>query len=119
MVTKLVNDRVLALRMGYEATDWINPISFDKYCTAMRDWTVQAIVRDDLPIGSFFKKDDEVHVSVLPEWRRIWATKGLLREIFNGAKISTRVTEGHRYMYGILSRLGFKEVENGLLVKEN
>lgn len=119
MTTQLIDDRETALRIGYKATDWSEPIAFEDYCSAVKDWTIKAIKRDDHVIGAVYKKDDELHVSILPEWRRIWVTKGLLKQLFNGSKITTRVTSGHDYMYDILKRLGFKESDGGMLVKEN
>ena len=119
MTTQLVDDRETALRVGYEATDWSSPVPFDLYRTAMKDWIIKAIVRDGECIGALFRKDDEVHASVLPKWRKVWATRGLLKQIFAGPRVTTKVTPGHEYMYEILMRLGFKKSDNGLLVKEN
>jgi len=119
MTTKLVDDRETALRVGYEATDWNVPVSFEDYRASVKDWIIKAIKRDDKVIGAAYRKDDELHVSILPEWRRVWVTKGLLKELFSGPKVTTRVTRGHDYMYDILKRLGFKETDGGMLVKEN
>jgi hypothetical protein len=119
MTTQLVDDREAALRVGYDATDWSVPISFEDYRNSVKDWIIKAIKRDDEIIGAVYRKDDELHVSVLPQWRRAWITKGLLRQIFAGPRITTKVTPGHDYMYDILKRLGFKESDSGMLVKEN
>ena len=119
MTTQLVDDRETALRVGYEATDWNAPMVFEDYCAAVKDWTVKAIKRDDSVIGAVYRKDDELHVSILPEWRRVWVTKGLLKQLFSGPKVTTKITHGHDYMYDILKRLGFKESDGGMLVKEN
>jgi hypothetical protein len=114
--TIITDDRAAALRVGYEATDWSAAISFDDYERALGDWTVQALQRDGETIGAVFTKGDEIHVSVRPDWRRRWATKGLLRVLL-AKPVCTRVTPGHEYMNGILKRLGFNEQPDGLLVK--
>jgi len=119
MTTQLVDDRESALRVGYEATDWSAPVLFEDYRNSVKDWIVKAIKRDDEIIGAVYRKDDELHVSVLPQWRRVWVTKGLLRQLFDGSRVTTKVTPGHDYMYDILKRLGFKESDSGMLVKEN
>jgi hypothetical protein len=119
MSTILVDDREAALRVGYEATDWNQPISFENYTKSLDQWTIKAIVRDGECIGAWFKKNDEVHVSVLLKWRGIWLTKKLLQTILDGRKVTTQVSQGHDYMNGILFRLGFKQDRNGTLVKEN
>ena len=117
MTTRIVDDRETGLRIGYDATDWTQAIPFDAYHQAMKEWIIQTIVRDETPIGAVFRKDDELHVSVLPDWRRIWATKGLLRQLFGTGKVTTKVTPGHEHMYGILARLGFEQHPDGMLVK--
>ena len=118
MTTAIVDDREMGLRIGYDATDWPWQISFDTYREAVKEWIIQTIVRDGKPIGAVYRKGDELHVSVLPDWRRAWATKGLLRQLFGTGRVTTRVTPGHDEMYGILARLGFKQQPDGLLVKE-
>ena len=120
MTTKLVDDSDLALKLGYAATDFSEPISYADYEVVAKDWRVMLMVRDDEPIGAVYHKGGETHVSVLPKWRRRWATKGLLKEILNDTRF-TRVDVGHDFMYGILERLGFRREDDGTLTltKEN
>ena len=117
MATAVINDRALGLTVGYAATSWNAPVTFDQYAQALSDWTIRAIQRNDETIGAVFSKDGEVHVSVLPQWRRQWATKGLLRELLS-PPVKTRIAEGHDYMREILIRLGFAEQPDGMFVKE-
>jgi hypothetical protein len=116
MATVIVSDRQEALRLGYEATDWSNPIAFEDYEFSLKDWNVQLIQRDGENIGAVYKKDGEVHVSILPKWRKRWATKGLINELFGG-KVTTKVAPGHEYMHGILARLGFVLNEDQIFAK--
>lgn len=113
MTTRLVNDRETALRIGYVATDWSYPISFDEHVERAKDWNVDVIERDGQSIGAMFEKDGEVHCSILPEWRRKWLTKGLLKQIIDRPDFHTRVDDGHDYMYGILARLGMASRPDG------
>lgn len=108
-MTSLVDNRELALTVGYKATDWVYPVSEATYRDAMDGWDVKAIVRDDKCIGAAYFSGDEVHVSILPEWRKKWATKGLIAALFAKSRVTTRVTPGHEYMHGILQRLGFAQ----------
>lgn len=119
MTTDLVDDRELGLRTGYAATDWGAPISFDVYQEAMKDWVIQTIVRDGECIGAVYRNGNELHVSIVPKWRGNWVTKGLLRKLFNKNRITTRVSPGHEYMYGILNRLGFRKTADDWMVKES
>jgi hypothetical protein len=118
MPTVLTDDRELALRVGYDATDWNTPPSFEGYRQAVEGWIIKAIVRDGECIGALYRKGTEVHASILPQWRRVWATRGLLRQIFDGPVVTTKVSPGHDHMYGILKRLGFRELKDGTLIKE-
>lgn len=92
-------------------------MTFDEYAQALSDWTVHALRQGDELIGAVFKKDGEIHVSVLPQWRKRWATKGLLRKLL-APPVKTRIANGHDYMRGILLRLGFVEQPDGMFVKE-
>lgn len=116
MSTIFKDDRENALKVGFEATDWTKPVSYEMYCETLKDWKVQTIVRDGKVIGATFSKDGEIHASVLPQWRKKWATKGLLKTLFEGQDM-TKVTPGHEYMYGILNRLGFDHIGYGIFVK--
>lgn len=118
MTIKIVEKRNIGLKIGYEATDWSEKILFDDYVKAMENWTVKTIEKDGQPIGAVYLKNDELHVSVKPEWRRKWLTKSLYLELFVGKRVTTRVTKGHDYMFDILRRLNFRDDGNGLMVKE-
>jgi hypothetical protein len=112
MPTILTDNRDTALKVGYEATDWSTPIAFDDYLQSMSGWSVQGIERDGKCIGAVYKKDGEVHVSVLKDWRKRWMTKGLIRSILGPDVTRTEVVPGHEYMFGILARLGMKNVSS-------
>ena len=116
MTTILTDDRETAVRVGYFATDWTYPIDFDRYVNAVKDWDIKAINRDGECIGAVYTKDGERHVSVVPEWRCKWITKGLLRQLLDGAE-KTKVTPGHEHVYGMLRRLGYRSTDDGSLVK--
>lgn len=119
MSTRVVEDRETGLRVGYEATDWITPTAFEDYCAAVKDWSISTIERNGNPIGAAYKKNDELHFSILPAWRKKWFTKNLMKTFLLSGRVTTKVTPGHEYMYDILKRLGFKDPVDGLFVKEN
>jgi hypothetical protein len=119
MSTQVVDDRETALRVGYEATDWGTPMTFENYRAAVEDWSISTIERNGNPIGAAYKKNDELHISILPAWRKKWFTKNLMKTFLLSGRVTTKVTPGHDHMYGILKRLGFKESTDGMLVKEN
>lgn len=118
MTTQLVDDREMALKIGFEATDWSTPVTFSEYKNILADWTVKAIVRNETCIGAAYFKNGEVHVSVLPEWRKKWVTRGMLDLLFADKDAFTRIMPGHEYMYGIFHRLGFTVRDDGTVARE-
>jgi len=118
MTTRIVDDRNLALKTGYAATDWEDYISYEDYEDIAADWTVKALMRNEKVIGAVYSKNGETHVSILPEWRRRWLTKGLLKEILVDMQF-TKVAKGHDFMYNILERLGFKPQADGTVARES
>ena len=117
MPTLLVDDRETGLEIGYVATDWSSPVGYEEYKAALKDWTVKTIVRGNEPIGAAYFKDGEVHVSVLPDWRKKWATKGILAQLFAADGAFSRIAPGHEYMFDIFRRLGFNVYDNGVVAR--
>lgn len=117
MTTQIVDDRQAALEVGYKATEWRSPIDEDSYRAFLEDWTVQAIMRDGACIGAVFRRGDELHVSVLPEWRRRWVTRSVLQELFADRITRTVLPADDDYMRDILRRLGFVQLGDGSFVK--
>ena len=50
------NDRAVALKIGYAATDWEDYISYEDYEAIAADWDLKLIVRDDTPRSYLFQK---------------------------------------------------------------
>jgi hypothetical protein len=114
----ITDNRDLALKIGYAATDWEDYISYEDYANIAADWNVRLISKGETAIGAIYSKNGETHVSILPEWRKRWLTKGLLKEILADMQF-TRVADGHDFMYSILERLGFKPQADGTVAREN
>lgn len=118
MATCLEDNRAQALRVGYEATDWVRKPDYAQYVDALSDWNVRAMTRDGVIIGAAYTLGPEFHVSILPEWRGRWATRGILAQLIQEPLSVTRVTQGHERVYGFLERLGFEHRGDGLFVRE-
>jgi len=114
----IIDNRDLALKIGYAATDWDDYISYEDYANIAADWNVRLITKGETAIGAIYSKNGETHVSILPEWRRRWLTKGLLKEILADMQF-TKVAKGHDFMYNILERLGFKPQADGTVARES
>lgn len=118
MPTNIVDNREEALKAGFEATDWHIPMTFDDYLQVTADWDVKAIAKQNQIIGAVYNKDGETHVAILPDWRRRWLSKSVLKDLLAKTTV-TRVTPGHEYMYNVLGRLGFVLQPDGTLRREN
>ncbi len=117
MTTEIADNRDLALKIGYAATDWLDYISYEDYARIASDWDMAVLMRDNIPIGAIFRKNGETHVSIVPEWRKRWLTKGLLKELLSGTKF-TKIAAGHDFMYNVLGRLGFVPQADGTVARE-
>lgn len=117
MATTLTDDRETGLVVGYAATDWSSPVEYDAYEAALKDWMVKTIVRDGEPIGAAYFKGGEVHVSILPKWRKKWATRGVIAQLFANDGAFSRIAPGHDYMFDIFRRLGFNVYDDGTVVR--
>ena len=47
MTTRLIDDREDALKVGFVATNWHIPMTWEDYIKATADWTVRGIERDN------------------------------------------------------------------------
>lgn len=118
MTTYLADNREEALAVGYRAIEWPSPTPVEQYEQAFASWTVRGIVRDGQCIGTTFVKDGELHVAILPEWRKRWVTRKLLDEMFDMPKVIARPIERSDPMYNYLICLGFEDKGDNMLVKE-
>jgi len=105
----LSDNRNLALSVGHTATDWTSWPSYQDYVLAMIEWDVRLIEKDGEPIGAVYTKGPEFHLSVLPEWRGKWMTRGILKEIIPDPLAVTQVVVGHEDVADMLRRLGFEK----------
>ena len=115
---RLLPDRETALRIGYEATDWNEKPSYERYVDALAAWTVRLMDRGGEPIGAVYTHGQEFHVSVLPAWRGRWATRGVLKQIIAEPVSMTRVSPGFAHVGPMLGRIGFEDRGSGVFVRE-
>lgn len=118
MSTHLADNREEALAIGYEAMDGPSVLTVEQYEQAFSDWQVRGIVRNGTCIGATYVKNGELHVAILPEWRKRWVTRNLLSQMFDMPKVIARPIERSDPMYSYLVALGFKDIGEKTLVKE-
>ena len=116
---RLASDRETALRVGYDATDWVRKPPYGDYEDALTEWDIRLMEASGEPIGAVYTNGPEFHVSVVPEWRGKWATRSTLKAIIPEPDAMTRVTPGFDHVGGYLERLGFEHRGGGIFVRLN
>jgi hypothetical protein len=104
---RLAEDRETALRVGYDATDWVRKPPYGDYEDSLSEWDVRLMEASGEPIGAVYTHGPEFHVSVVPEWHGRWATRSILRQIIPEPVAFTQVIPGYEHVVGYLYRLGF------------
>lgn len=89
-------------------------ISFDIFCRMFLFWEVKPILRYDKYIGVVLQKDSEVHIGILPEFRKKsfgkWLGSLIQSCMINGA-VTTVVPLGDRDKLRFAERLGWRILE--------
>jgi hypothetical protein len=76
------------------------------YLAACERWQVVAVCSGMEVIGALFAKGDEIHLGIVPAWRKRWASRRVIREMLAyGTK--TKVIPGDESQLDFLSRIGF------------
>jgi len=106
-------------RVAFEASREVLPedFTFDDMRKQLGHWRLRGIFDNDKCVGAIMDNEGIVHISVLPEARRQWASRNLLKQAIHGAmidgKVSTFVFNGDRERAKFAERLGFiRKTEN-------
>lgn len=88
----------------------------EQFKQIMDGWSLFGIFRNKRCIGVVFSKDGFIHISIDHPFRKIWATKGLIRLILKtlavDGKCSTTVFDGDKFRSDFAERLGFASQNN-------
>lgn len=116
---EITNDRNLALKAGWKAlaerAPHIEGNQFDGF-------DIKAFKDGDLVIGMLMTKGPELHVAVIPEYRRRWLSRRLIRKVLveiidKYGKVITSVMENNTVGRDFVERLGFERhyFSNGII----
>ena len=94
-----------AIKIGRRAFRDVYPLSYKD----LELFEIKAL-KDKEIIGAVFYKGPEVHVSILPKYRRRWMSKRIIREILKTPfdRFGYAVTMGFEKDRDFLERIGFK-----------
>lgn len=109
----LKNDR--PLEDAYEfSKERLSGLSLEAFKVAFKDWHINGFYQRDKIAGVVFIKTGFVHICVNPEYRKRWATKGLIKSILDKAsfcgKVYTSVNRGDDFRQDFARRLGFRKM---------
>lgn len=113
------NDRIGALKAGWEALSERAP---DIEGNNFDGFNIQAFKDGDKVIGMLMTRGPELHVAILPEYRRRWLSKGLIKKVMGSlvdkyGYVSTSVMKDNVIGQDFVERLGFQRqsYNNGII----
>jgi GNAT superfamily N-acetyltransferase len=75
-----------AIEAGWLAYQEHLPAHGAAYRAACERWRVVAVVAGDEVIGALFVDVGVIHLGIVPEWRRRWASRRVLRQMLSYGK---------------------------------
>lgn len=99
---------------AWQACD--KPCSPEKWAAIWEDWEVLPVDVEGVPAGAVFANGPEVHVAILPKYRRRWLTPSLWRSVFVDRAnrygfVTTKVARSRSDSF--VRRCGFVPVSDG------
>lgn len=93
----------------------LNGMPIDKFAEATSRFKYIPVEVDSKTVGAIMIDGNEWHIAVMPEYRKKWATKGLMKffkdAINKHGKIVTAVSMEHDLGHGFARKLGFKNTQ--------
>jgi GNAT superfamily N-acetyltransferase len=112
-----MTEREVALIAAYKASIHIlNGMLVQQFFEKMQEWEVFPVKVDDQIVGAILRKENDMHVSIIPEGRHKWFGKEAQQliddtiEQYGSAKTSVADSNeaGHRFV----KKLGFKPINH-------
>lgn len=115
----ITNDRIEALKAGWEALSERAP---DIEGNNFDGFDIRAFKKNDVVIGMLMTRGPELHVAILPEYRRRWLSAGLIRDVLGTiidkyGYVITSVMQENIIGQDFVERIGFKRhsYNNGII----
>lgn len=103
------------IALAYEALSGQLAVDEEAFRIVARRFAIAPVMARGNVVGATFTDGPEIHIAVLPEGRRVWATRRVLRGLlqplideFGGAQ--TTVREGHTQGLEFCTRIGFRSI---------
>ncbi len=89
-------------------------VDFQQFAAMVCDWDIEPIIVDGRVVGGVMTRGDEIHVGVIPEGRRRWLTRSLVRKTLGHVmnrygRATTKVMRDNAAGHQFVTRLGFRK----------
>jgi GNAT superfamily N-acetyltransferase len=121
-VIHVIPDRKKAIKAGYESLKDRIRCHPEEFESLFRNFEMQAFCEDDIPIGMCLIKGPELHVSIIPSYRRKWLSRKLINSVIDPilnkyGYVMTMVMKDNPKGIDFVERLGFKrQFENEQMI---
>lgn len=107
----IYNDRKEALTAGWKALKERSP---DIEGNEFTDFEIRALKDDKEAIGMILTRGSELHVAIIPSYRRRWLSQRIIKQVFGEllekyGYVTTSVMEDNFKGIDFVERLGFKK----------
>jgi hypothetical protein len=87
-----------------------------KFQTDFKDWYFEYIYKDNRCIGATISRNGYIHIGIIPEYRKKWATKNEIRFLISSSMkdgvAKTTIFRDDQFRINFAKRLGFKMIED-------
>lgn len=109
---EILDDRDLALKTGVLALRDRILVTQEQLEKVFSDYSVKVLSDEGVPLGMLTIKGPEIHIAIIPSYRKRWASKRLLDEMLseplqNGYAV-TSVMKDNKIGRDFVTRIGFK-----------
>lgn len=107
------DERLAAMRAIYASSADRMSISFERFAELSGDWEFEPVRVCGAIVGAVMMRGAEIHAGVVPEARRRWLGKGLIRRtlariVSEHGHAWTRVQEANAAGHAFVRRFGFE-----------
>lgn len=117
---ELRDNRDLAFKVGAAALEDRVPLTEAELAKIFADYAVKVLCDQGKPFGMVVTKGPEIHLAIVPSYRRRWASRRLLNQLLqepltHGFAITSVMTDNVKGQ-NFVERLGFKRTHTDTVI---
>lgn len=87
-------------------------LTIEQIKEVFKEFELKPVVRHSKVVGCFLVKDNEIHVAILPEYRKRWFSKKVFKDLVGPVVekygfVKTSVIDGNNKGLDFITRIGF------------